>query len=189
MRYKVLFLIVLICFSILYPKTKKVLMVIAYQNFRDEELFVPKKIFEKNGISVDIASVKKGVAQGMLGGTVNVTLTLNEVKESDYDGIIFVGGTGSESLFDNNEAKKLASEFYKNKKVVGAICLAPGILANAGILKGKKATCFPSASGILKKNGAIYTQNPVEIDGNIITGVGPEVAEKFGMAILNLLSK
>jgi protease I len=186
---KILFLFILIFLSILYPKEKKVLMVIAYQNFRDEELFTPKSIFEKNGIKVDIASVKKGIARGMLGGTVNVNLTLNEVKESDYDGIVFVGGSGSADLFDNNEAKKLASEFYKNKKVVGAICLAPGILANAGILKGKKATCFPSASDILIKNGAIYTKNPVEIDGNIITGKGPEVAEKFGMEILKLLLK
>jgi len=189
MKYKkkILFLLILIFFSILYPKDKKVLMVIAFQNFRDEELFIPKKIFEKNGIKVDIASVKKGTASGMLGGTVNVNLTLNEVKESDYDGIVFVGGTGSESLFESNEAKKIASAFYNNKKVVGAICLAPGILANAGILKGKKATCFPSASGILIKNGAIYTSKPVEIDGNIITGSGPEVAEKFGMEILKLL--
>jgi len=189
MKYKILFLLILVFFSILYPKDKKVLMVIAYQNFRDEELFIPKNILEKNGIKVDIASVKKGIARGMLGGTVNVKLILEEVKENEYDGIIFVGGIGCESLFENKEAKRIASEFYKNKKVIGAICLAPGILANAGILKGKKTTCYPSASDILMKNGAIYTKNSVEIDGNIVTGSGPEVAERFGMEILKLLSK
>ena len=189
MNYKKILLFVLIFFSILYPNDKKVVMIIAYQNFRDEELFIPQKIFEKNGIKVDIASIKKGIARGMLGGTVNVKLTLKEVKENDYDGIIFVGGIGCESLFEDNDAKKLAFQFYKNKKVIGAICLAPIILANAGILKGKKATCFPSASNNLIKNGAIYTKNTIEIDGNIVTGSGPEVAEKFGMEILRLLSK
>lgn len=173
----------------IYGKEKRILMVIAFENFRDEELKVPKEILEKNGIVVDVASVKKGIARGMLGTKIDVNITLQEIKENDYDGIIFVGGIGSQSLFTNTSAIKLAQNFYKNKKIVGAICLAPGILANAGILNGKKATCFYSASDILKKNGAIYTGNPVEIDGNIITGNGPEAAEKFGKEILSLIKK
>lgn len=190
MRIKMLLSIFIILFLInLFSENKKVLMVIAFENFRDEELFTPKEIIEKNGFSVDIASVKKGIATGMLGAKVNVNLTLKEVKESDYIGIIFVGGIGSESLFNDNYALNLAEKFYKNKKVVGAICLAPGILANSGILKGKRATCFPTASEILKKNGAIYTGNLVEVDGNIITGKGPEAAEKFGMEFVKHLKK
>lgn len=183
------FLSLLIFISSLYAKEQKVLMIIAFENFRDEELFTPKNILEKNGIKVDIASTKKGVAKGMLGAKVNVELTIDNVKENEYDGIIFVGGIGSEILFNNTYALNLAYKFYKNKKVVGAICLAPGILANSGILKGKKATCWSSASDILKKNGAIYTGNLVEVDGNILTGNGPEAAEKFGMEILKLLKK
>ncbi|MCM8803844.1 MAG: DJ-1/PfpI family protein [Candidatus Omnitrophica bacterium] len=183
------FLTLLIFIPILYGKDKKVLMVIAFENFRDEELFTPKNILEKNGIKVDIASVKKGVAKGMLGAKVNVELTIDFTKEDEYDGIIFVGGVGSETLFNNKYALNLANQFYKNKKVVGAICLAPVILANSGILKGKKATCYFSASDILKKNGAIYTGNLVEVDENIVTGNGPFAAEKFGIEILKLLKK
>ncbi|MGC8977048.1 MAG: DJ-1/PfpI/YhbO family deglycase/protease [Candidatus Ratteibacteria bacterium] len=187
---KILFFLPLLIFTLnLYSKDKKVLMVIAFENFRDEELQTPKEIFEKNGIKVDIASNKKGTAKGMLGLKVNVELKIDEVEEKEYDGIIFVGGIGSQSLFNNTYAINLAKNFYKNKKVVGAICLAPGILANSGILKGKKATCYPSASDILKKNGAIYTGKEVEVDGNIVTGSGPEAAEKFATEILKLLKK
>jgi len=164
-------------------------MVIAFENFRDEELFKPKSILEKNGIGVDIASVKIGTAKGMLGAKVNINLTLDRVDEKEYAGIIFVGGSGSESLFTDTNAIKLAQNFYKNKKLVGAICLAPGILAKSGILKGKKATCYPSASTILKENGAIYTGRDVEVDENIITGNGPESAEKFGNIFLINLKK
>jgi protease I len=191
MKFKIFlfFISLFLLISNIYGKEKKILMVIAFENFRDEELKIPKEILEKSGIIVDIASTKKGIAKGMLGAKVNVNIILDEIKENDYDGIIFVGGTGSQNLFTNKSAIKLVQEFYKNKKVIGAICLAPGILANAGILNGKKATCFYSASDILKKNGAIYTGNSVEIDGNIVTGNGPEVAEEFGKEILRLIKK
>lgn len=185
---KFLFFIILFSLS-LYAQDRKVLMVISFENFRDEELFTPKKIFEKNGISVDIASVKKGVAKGMLGANVNVNLTLEEIEIENYEGIIFVGGIGSQNLFNNYNAIKLAQDFYKDKKIVGAICLAPCILAKSGILKGKKATCYPSAVDILKENGVIYTGKEVEIDGNIITGSGPESAEKFAVTFLKLFKK
>jgi len=71
--------------------------------------------------------------------------------------------------------------------VVGAICIAPGILARAGILKGRKATVFPSEIEALKRNGAFYTALPVVIDGRIVTASGPEAAEEFGKALVKTL--
>lgn len=192
MKRKILnFLIILNLLSYfkLLADSKKVLMVISFENFRDEELLVPKDILEKNGLKVDIASTKKGIATGMLGAKVKVEMTINEVKIENYDGIIFVGGIGVEKLFDDPFALKLAQEFYEKKKIIGAICLAPGILANSGILKNKKATCFPSAKNILEKKGAIYTGKSIEVYENIITASGPEVVEKFGNEILKLLKK
>jgi len=68
------------------------------------------------------------------------------------------------------------------------LCLSPVILANAGILKGKKATCWFSVARMIKKKGAIYTGKKVEIDGLIITGNGPSAAKEFGEKYLKLLS-
>jgi protease I len=70
---------------------------------------------------------------------------------------------------------------------VGAICIAPVILANAGLLKGKKATVFPDGKEIFQANQVIYTGNQVTIDGRLITGCGPEAAEKFGRELVTLL--
>ncbi|MCS7180019.1 MAG: DJ-1/PfpI family protein, partial [bacterium] len=148
-----------------------------------------KNIFEKNGIGVDIASIKKGTAKGMLGLKTNVNLTIDEVKETDYDCIVLVGGIGVEGLFKNQEVIKLVQNFYKSKKIIGAICLAPGILANAGVLNSKKATGFHTVSTLLKEKGAIFTGKEVEVDGNIVTANGPGAAERFGNEILKLLKK
>ncbi|MCM8818064.1 MAG: DJ-1/PfpI family protein [Candidatus Omnitrophica bacterium] len=185
---KFLFFIILLSL-LLYSQDRKVLMIIAFENFRDEEFLIPKNILEKNGIVVDVASLKKGIAKGMLGAKVNVNLTFEEIEVKNYEGVIFVGGTGSQTLFNNSYAIKLAQDFYKNKKIIGAICLAPGILAKSGILRGKKATCYSSTTDILKENGAIYTGKDVEIDGNIVTGNGPEAAEKFAITFLQLIKK
>jgi len=70
---------------------------------------------------------------------------------------------------------------------VGAICIAPGILARAGILKDKKATVFPSEIETLKREGAHYSALPVVIDGKIVTADGPEAAEGFGKALVKTL--
>ncbi|MCM8784703.1 MAG: DJ-1/PfpI family protein [Candidatus Omnitrophica bacterium] len=191
MKLKNLIFLLFLFFSILYieGQERRVLMIIAFENFRDEELKIPKEILERERFTIDIASTKKGIAKGMLGTKINVNISIEEIKETDYDGIIFVGGSGVQVLFNNKTAIKLAQNFYKNKKVIGAICLAPGILANAGILNNKKATCYYSIANILKEKGAIYTEKLVEVDGNIVTGSGPEAAEKFGKEILKLLKK
>jgi protease I len=80
----------------------------------------------------------------------------------------------------------LAKEFNKDGKVVSAICIAPSILANAGILNGKKATSFPSQRNNINAVGT-YTGTPVEVDGKIITGNGPQAAKDFGKKIAEAL--
>jgi len=162
-------------------------MVIAFENFRDEEYLIPRDILEKNDYKIVVASGEKGIAKGMLGSKVKVDITLEEVKVDDYDGVIFVGGNGASEYFDNPTALKIATEFYQKGKIVGGICIAPVILGNAGILKGKKATCWPSDGKKLKEKGAIYTGKNVEIDGSIITGNGPSAADEFGRNYLKLL--
>lgn len=166
---------------------KKILMVVAQQNFRDEEYEVPKGIFEKAGFEVLTAAEKKGVAKGKLGAEAKVDLSFNEINIRDYEAIVFVGGPGATVYFEHEQILNLVKEAEEEGKVISAICIAPSILANAGILKGKKATAFVTEEDILRRNGAIFTAAPIEIDGKIITGSGPESAEAFGQAILQVL--
>lgn len=160
-------------------------MIIAFQGFRDEEYDIPKKILEKAGIEVTTASTQVGTATGKLGMTAKVDITLKDIKVSDYDSIIFVGGPGSYDLFDDPLAQGIAKETIEQNKILAAICAAPGILAKAGLLKGKKTTCFSGVSYLLVKSGANYTGSGLEIDGKIITADGPAHAKQFGEAIVN----
>jgi protease I len=166
---------------------KKVVLVIAPRNFRDEELFHTKEELEKAGIGTTIASTAAGTCSGALGGTAKAELTLDRVSEADFSGIVFVGGGGSSIYFDDKRAHRLAQMFAAAGKVVAAICIAPSTLANAGLLQGKRATAFPSEEGNLRSRGAAFTGEGVTVDGKIITADGPQSARAFGRAIVKAL--
>ncbi len=169
---------------------KKVVMIIAKKDFRDEELLEPKKILEDNGIEVKVASTVLGEAKGVLGAKVTTDLLVKDIRVSDFDALVFVGGAGAEQDWDYPLAHKLAQDTLKGPdKILAAICIAPVILAKAGVLKNKKATVWPSESGELKSAGVNYTGNDVEKDGNIITAAGPRAAKKFGEEIVKVLEK
>ena len=166
---------------------KKILMIIASKGYRDEELNVPKKMFEDAGAKVFIASDKPGKARGMLGSRIESTILYNEADINDYDAVVFIGGVGSKIFWNDPKAHTLVKEAIARDKLLGAICLAPATLANAGVLRGKTATSYNMASTALKKAGANYTGKSVECDGQIITGEGPKAAEEFAQAIISHL--
>jgi len=170
-----------------------ILMIIAPKGFRDEEYFEPRSVFETSGARVTTASSQLGEAIGKLGKTTEINLTLNQVNVEDFEAIIFVGGPGA-LIFQNDPiAHRIAKKTVEQNKVLAAICLAPIILAKAGVLNNKKATCFGSVNDeyatILATNGAKFTSEDVTVDGKIITGNGPEVARKFGEKVLEVLKK
>lgn len=162
-------------------------MIIAPKNFRDEELFDTKEELESSGNSVAIASTKTDTATGMLGGTIKPDMTIDDVNVDDYDAVVFVGGSGSSTYFNNQRAHDIARDAYDKGKIIGAICIAPSTIANAGLLKGKRATSFPSEERNLRSKGANYTGKPVEKDGKIITADGPRSARNFGRMIAESL--
>lgn len=168
-------------------KIMKVAMIIAKNGFRDEEYFQPKEVLTQAGITVDTFSSSTGTAKGMLGATVKVDKTIDELNVDNYDGIIFVGGVGSSEYWDSAKAHKIAQDVVAKNKVLAAICIAPVTLAKAGVLKGKKATVFSSEVSQLKSYGANYTGKDVEVDGKIVTAAGPHAAKQFGEKIRDLL--
>ena len=167
---------------------KKILMVIAPEDFRDEEYQIPRQIFEKEGFQVTVASSRLGEALGSRGMTVAVDTVLGATRVAEYDAVVFVGGKGSWDLFDNPEAHRLARESAASSTtLLCAICSAPGILAKAGVLGGKKVTSFEREIALLKEKGAFFTGNVVETDGRLITGNGPQAAEAFAKSIVEAL--
>ncbi|HVP25230.1 MAG TPA: DJ-1/PfpI family protein [Methanomicrobiales archaeon] len=170
----------------------KLLLVIAPERFRDEELFEPLSVFRKAGIACDIASVKAGTCTGMLGGHCDATIELARAVPEGYDGIVVIGGAGSpEFLWGNSRLRALVSDFAKAGKLVAAICLSPVVLARAGVLAGRRATVFRSPDSVagMREGGANLVNDPVVVDGNFITANGPGAARKFGEEIVSALGR
>lgn len=166
---------------------KKILMVIAPQNFRDEEYLEPRQALESGGVEVKVASLISGAAKGAGGTLASIDLLVEEARPEDFDGVLFVGGQGMAGLVGDERLTNLARAFFKAGKLVSAICIAPMILAKADLLKNKKATVWSGAAEDLKNQGANYQGEGVFVDGQIITGSGPKVAREFGEKILEML--
>jgi len=165
----------------------KVLMVVAPQNFRDEEYQKPRQVLEEAGWQIEVASKGINEAVGMFGTKAKIDKDISQLNVDDYSGVVFVGGTGAAVYFEDPNALSLAKTAFEEGKVVGAICIAPSILANVGVLAGKRATAFSSEEENLTAKGAQYTGEPVTVDGKIVTANGPAAAGEFGEKILSLL--
>ena len=165
----------------------KIAMVIARTNFRDEEYLHPKEEFLKNGHEVITASSWTKECKGTYGAVVQPDMNYAELRTDDFDALVFVGGGGSSEYFDSPVAHTLLRNAYREKKVVAAISIATVILSRAGRLQGKKATFYLDGKDDLIKGGANYTGNPVEIDGMIVTGNGPDAARQFAQAVMEKL--
>lgn len=173
----------------------KAVFIIAQNKFRDEELLDTKA--ELKNCEIAIASRTKNLATGMLGAKVTPTITLDDawkkVQSDEYEAVIFVGGSGSTEYFNDQTALNIARKaFASNKvKVLAAICLAGIILANAGVLKGRKATVWDSGdlSNVkhLESKGAVFADNDVVVDGKLVTASGPHAARFFGKEIDSML--
>jgi protease I len=166
---------------------KRAVFIVAGANFRDEELFETRLALEDAGVETVIASSRIGPVTGMLGGTAEAMVLLGELAVDNFDAIIFVGGPGAVEYINSPVAMGIAREAADKGKVLAAICIAPTVLANAGVLKGIRATSFPSERVKLQLAGAEYTGAPVERDGPIITASDPEAAGIFGAAIVETL--
>lgn len=168
---------------------KNILMVIAPQNFRDEEFEEPHSLFLKEGANVVVASTDTNEAQGMFGMKVKPDECIEDVNPLDFDAIVLIGGSGSTILWDNEKLHEYVKTAYENKKVIGAICLSPVTLVKAGILKGKSATCYetPEVVQIFKKNDVVLTGKSIEVTEKIITANGPPAAKDYAEKIVELL--
>ncbi|MDI9616350.1 MAG: DJ-1/PfpI family protein [Methanothrix sp.] len=166
-----------------------VLMVVAPKNYQERELNIPREAFERSGLDVDVASKGVTTATSMGGESVSVDVDVRSVNISKYRAVVFVGGIGIEELklHQDSDYVNLARSAYDRGMIVAAICLAPNILASAGLLTNRNATCADSTY-LIQKN-VNYTDAPVVRDGSIITGRDPGSSEEFAETIIAAVSE
>ncbi|MCX6737291.1 MAG: DJ-1/PfpI family protein [Candidatus Parcubacteria bacterium] len=172
----------------------KIIIVVAKKSFKDEEYFVTKEIFEGTGFIVTTTASEKGVAEGVDGGEANIDVTLENIDLESAIALVLIGGGGAQTYLENEAIHNLIKKAYQSGKIIGAICIAPAILAKAGILNGKKATVWTSSldkkfAKMIEVEGAQYLSQDVVEDGNIITANGPEATESFARALVAKLKE
>ncbi len=153
---------------------------ISADGYDDAELIVPYYRFLEEGISVDIASMKKNEPiKGRHGYEMNVTKTLSEIRPDDYDILVLPGGDATETLRKDPMAREIARDFFIKNKPVAAICHGPQTLITAGVLKGRHATGDWAVIDELESAGAIYEYKEVVVDGNLVTSRRPSDLPAF----------
>ena len=171
------------------PRTA--LLVIPSEEVQDHELTETKAMLENAGIEVTVASVEGTAVSGMLGGTFMPDIKLSDATVNSFDAIACIGGNGAFNLWENQPLIHLIQQFNNQGKTTAAICAASGILANAGILNGIDATCYPydPIIELLTSKGATYVDQTVVVSGNIITGNGPGASTAFGQSLVTAIQK
>ena len=162
-------------------------LIISADNFEDSELLVPYYRMKEEGIEVDVASMKPGSIKGKHGYEVKVTKTLKEVNAGDYDILILPGGRAPEAVRKEQKALDLARYFFEKNRPVAAICHGGQTLISAGLVKGRRVTCYKSVAPEMKEAGARYEDAEVVVDNNLISSRQPADLPAFMREIMKKL--
>lgn len=167
-------------------------LIIATDRFEESELFGPKKILEERGASVMLASLDidpiQATVHDELGRKITPDLTLGQVEVADYDALILPGGVGNpDRLRTEQQAIAIIRGFAEAGKPVGAICHGPWLLVEADLLRGRRATSWPSIRTDLRNAGAEVVDEPAVTDGHIVTSRNPDDVPAFTEALAALV--
>ena len=171
----------------------KRVLIVATDGFEQSELLEPKKLLEQDDIETTVASLEDGKIKGWdkddWGKKVSVDLTVDEVSIADYDALLLPGGQiNPDALRLNDTVIELIRGFDRAGKPIAAICHAPWLLIEAGLVDGKTVTSWPSVRTDLSNAGGNVIDQEVAIDGNLITSRNPDDIPAFTDALKRALA-
>jgi 4-methyl-5(b-hydroxyethyl)-thiazole monophosphate biosynthesis len=157
------------------------------EGFEEIEAVTIIDVLRRAEVQVTAAFLKKNPVMGSHAISVTADKNIDDIRMSDIDGIVLPGGMpGSSNLKVDKRIISLVRELSGAGKITAALCAAPLVLGYAGILKGKRATCFPGFED--QMTGALHVPDPVVRDGNIITGRGPGCAIPFALELVAVIA-
>ena len=170
----------------------KRVLIMATDGFEESELFGPREILIERGASVSLASPTLAPIQATVmddpGKTIRPDLTIGDARAEDFDALVLPGGVRNpDSLRTDASAIALIQAFAGAAKPVAAICHGPWLLVEADLLRGRRATCWPSIRTDVANAGAVLADEPAVTDGNIVTSRRPDDVEPFTEALIELL--
>lgn len=146
-------------------------------------------LLRRAGIEVVSAGLQAGIVKASRGTQLLPDATLDGVLEADFDMIVLPGGMpGAQHLREDRRIIGLLKRMAEQGKFTAAICAAPTVLAEAGLLDGKRATSYPGFLDKMGVPGMAYLKDAVVRDGKILTSRGPGTAMDFALALIEALS-
>jgi protease I len=169
-------------------------LILATHGFEQSELEVPLKTLKEAGARVDVVSPEKGEIKGWdhkdWGRPVKVDRSLDEVSADEYDAIVLPGGQINPDLLRiNDKALKLIRDFDARKKIIAAICHAPWLLIETGLIKGRRCTSYKSIKTDVVNAGGKWEDSPVVVDQGIITLRNPGDLKMFSAKIIEEIAE
>lgn len=155
------------------------------EGFEETEAMSIVNILRRAGIKVTTAGLPGTIIKGSRNVKVLADAKLDDISVKDFDAIVLPGGSpGYTNLSKSQKVKRMIGDFHRDGKLVAAICGAPTVLAEAGILTDVKATVFPGLEKYIPKPRS----KSVVVDGNVITSQGPGTAMEFSLTLVEYLA-
>jgi protease I len=162
---------------------------LATDMFEEVELTEPWKALENAGAALELVSLEEGEIQGFnhydKAGSFKVDKTVEEANASDYDALVLPGGVGNpDTLRTDENAVHFVREFFEQGKPVGAICHGPWTLLEAGVLRGRTLTSFPSIQTDIRNAGGNWVDEEVHVDQGLVTSRKPDDIPAFNKKLI-----
>lgn len=167
--------------------------ILAADGFERVELAIPLRVMQAAGAKVDVISLRRGRIRGVNlhepASRTHVSKTVDEAQIDDYDGLFIPGGLINPDLLRQSaDVRNLVRRFMMADKPIAALCHAPWVLASAEVLKGRTMTSWPGIRDDLVHAGAIWVDQPVVRDGNLLTSRGPQDLKLFVRALVDFFA-
>ncbi len=151
-------------------------LILTGPGFEDIELLYPYYRLAEEGYEVVIAAPSKGRLRGKRGYEVEAHLSLDEVDPGEFDALVLPGGYGPEKARQHPRAGEVVRHFFEAGKPVAAICHGPQLLITARVVKGRRLTSYPGIKDDVEVAGGQWVDEPVVVDGNLVTArIPPDI--------------
>jgi len=161
--------------------------VLAEADYEDLELHYPLIRLTEEGADVKVIAPSKEVVRGKHGLSVMPDMTFDEARAEAFDGVVVPGGWAPDRLRRYPEALGFVRRMHDQGRVVAAICHGPQVLISAGVLRGRTVTCVSAVKDDVVNAGATYLDEPVVVDGRMVTSRVPKDLPQFCREIIKAL--
>jgi protease I len=167
---------------------KSVLIILPSDNFNDAEYNAIKNALENAGVKIFIGSDADSICKGEKRLRVQPDVKFFNVNPANFDAIVVIGGSGIIDYWKNKQLHGIVRNFSAAGKPTAAICAAPVVFSEAGILEGKKGVCYPKSKKEFTRKNVEYVDFPVVRDGNIITARDYSAADELALTLIQMIS-